>query len=154
MSYFGLIVQLNFLCINNNREFLREHLSLHARKIDSSKNLDVQIQKTAQNNVLQDYLDESAYFQSLIQSAARKASKEKVEKAIRKYNESCSPENLAKNIEWQFNILAEAIQEYESGEDVDFFKIDEERLRRQGVPENIIENYLDYFKTQHPKKKK
>ena len=145
MSYFGLIWQLNFLCIADNREFLREQLSLHARKIDNRKKLDIQIQKTAQNSVLQDYLDESGYFQDLIQSIAKRTSKEKVERVVKDYNERCSQENLAQSIEWQFNLLAEAIQEYEAGEDVNFLKIDEKNLRQRGAPENIIKNYSDHF---------
>lgn len=146
MSYFGLIVQLNFLCISDNREFLREQLSLHARKIDSRKKLDIQIQKTAQDSVLQDYLDESSYFQDLIRSTATRSSKEKVDRIVKNYDELCSPEKLAQSIEWKFNHLAEAIQDYESGEDIDPLTISEKDLRRQGVPEDIIKNYLDYFK--------
>ena len=146
MSYFGLVIQMNFLCIADHRRFLSRKIALHARKIKGLKRLDIQIQQTAPSNVPQDYLDESSYFGHLIRSRAEQISKKQVEKAVENYYRNCSRRRLAQGIEWQFDAISEAIRQYESGLDVDFLNIDEETLRRRGLSEDRVRSYLDYFK--------
>ena len=117
---------------------MEEQFKLYSKQL--SQKLDDQIRQLAQTkNIPQSSLDEKDSIFDLVRTQTKIASKEQVERAVKRYSRDCQQKEIAE----VFKVMENMIQKYKNGESIDFFKMDEQVLKRQGWTEDMVKSYKD-----------
>ena len=154
-SYLVFSSSVPLFCFKKHEKFIQEWLQLKSKKeVKVELSLDFQIQKLVENKgISQNYLDSQQDMDNLTEVEINLISrigedfsfKEEIEENIKNFDKNCTQENLEKDLEVKYQLVAKIIENTLSGQDFDAQDLLVQTFKELGLTENQIKKFNEVF---------